>query len=304
VNEGQDIRGLQLSLGVYLLVLSGKLVVYLMSGVVALFAEALHTLSDIFISGLLLAAAIWSRREADEMHMFGYGRAQNVAAVVAATLFISFTSYKLYEEAIPRLFGPQQAEYTNLGLVLGVLVASMAIAAFPLLRLLKQKQRGASAKAQLLELVNDELGLLAALVGTLFIRWGYPIADPLAAIVVATIIAYNALGLLRDNTHFLLGRSPGPAFIAKVEARALSVPGVLGVQDVRAEYVGPEKIHAGLHVEVAPGTSVEEADRIASQVHDLIHQDTEAGYCFIQVDPASVDGPGSPRTREPGPQTN
>ena len=55
-----------------------KLAAYYVTGVMALFAEALHTLSDIFISGFLLLAALYSRRAADERHMFGYGRAQNI----------------------------------------------------------------------------------------------------------------------------------------------------------------------------------------------------------------------------------
>jgi divalent metal cation (Fe/Co/Zn/Cd) transporter len=68
----------------------------------ALLAEALYTLSDTFIPSFLLVALIYSRKGPDEAHMFGHGRTQNVAALVAATLFISFSSYKLYEEAIPR----------------------------------------------------------------------------------------------------------------------------------------------------------------------------------------------------------
>lgn len=180
----------------------------------ALLAEALHTLSDIFVSGFLLVAAIWSRKEADEVHMFGYGRAQNVAALVAATLFISFTSFKLYEEAIPRLFRPEEATYQNLPLALGVIIASMFLTAAPLVRLLTQKKRGAAAKAQLLELVNGELGLLAALIGTLFILWGQPLADPIASIIVTTIIAINGIRLFQENLCFLLGRSPGPEFLA------------------------------------------------------------------------------------------
>lgn len=104
--------------------------------------------------------------------MFGYGRAQNVAALVAATIFISFTSFELYREAIPRLFEPQEASYQNLSLAVGVLIISMFIAAIPLINLFKQKKRGAAAKAQLTELFNDELGLIAALLGTLFIVQG------------------------------------------------------------------------------------------------------------------------------------
>src|SRR5208337_2431185 len=96
----QELRALKLTLGLYVVIFALKLGVYFATGVIALLAEALHTLSDIFVAGFLIVALIWSQKEADEIHMFGYGRAQNVAALVAATLFISFTSFKLCEEAI------------------------------------------------------------------------------------------------------------------------------------------------------------------------------------------------------------
>ena len=277
-------RSLKLVLGSYIIIFAMKMTVYLASGVLAMFAEALHTLSDIFVSGFLLVAAIWSRKEADEVHMFGYGRAQNVAALVAATLFISFTSYKLYEEAIPRLLKPEAGNYQNLSLVLVVLVVSMLIAAIPLINMFRQKKRGAAAKAQLMELFNDELGLLAALIGTLFIMQGRYAADPAASIIVATIIAINAAGLFRENMSFLLGRSPGPEFLKMVESKARSVEGVLGVHDMRAEYIGPDTVHVGMHIEVARGMPIEEADRIAEEVRERVHRSVEGGYCVIHVD--------------------
>lgn len=289
MNQTEDVRGLELALGLYVLIFALKLAVYLVTGVMSLLAEALHTLSDMFVSGFLLVAAIWSRKEADEVHMFGYGRAQNVAALVAATLFISFTSFKLYEEAIPRLLRPEEATHQNLPLAVGVIVASMLITAAPLIRLFTQKERGAATKAQLMELVNDELGLLAALIGTLFILWGRPRADPIAAIIVTTIIAINAIGLLRENLCFLLGRSPGPEFLSQVERLARSVEGVLDVHELRAEYIGPDTVHAGMHIDVQPGLPIEEADRIAKEVRKRVHQATGCRYCVIQVEPGSVE---------------
>ena len=90
-------RGLVLAL-LTLLMFALKLGAYFVTGVMVLLAEALHTLSDIFVSGVLLVALVWSQQKVDDVHMFGHGRAQNVAALVAATLFISFTSYKQFEE--------------------------------------------------------------------------------------------------------------------------------------------------------------------------------------------------------------
>ncbi len=286
MEETQDLRGLRLTLVVYVGIFALKLVAYLMTGVMALLAESLHTLSDIFVAGFLLLAALYSRKQADATHMFGYGRAQNVAALVAATLFISFTSFELYKEAIPQLFRSQPTSYQNLPLAVGVILVSMVIAAAPLVTLFTQKARGAAAKAQLTELFNDELGLLSALAGTLFILWGFPLADPIASIVVATIIAVNAVGLFRENLSFLLGRSPGREFLAQVEREACSVPGVLGVHDLRAEYIGPGVVHAGMHIVVRRGTPIEEAARIADEVDARVHHGSHHGFCFIHVDAA------------------
>ncbi len=291
-------RGLQAALGIYALVFAMKLAVWLASGVIAVYAEALHTLSDLVISAFLLAAAVWSRKSADEIHQFGHGRAQNAAALAAAVLFISFTSYTLYVDAVPHLFTPVEGAYQNLDLVVAVLLASMALAAVPIALLRRDRSRGAAAKAQLRELVNDELGLLAALVATLGIAEGEPLLDPIAAIVVATIIAYGAVGLMRENVSILLGASPDREALAKIRTAAGSVDGVLGIHDLRAEYVGPKALHADFHIEVAAERTVREANEIVRQVHERVRRDADCEYCYVHVDPA-----GGQATSEKRPST-
>jgi cation diffusion facilitator family transporter len=284
MKDSEDISSLKITVGIYIVIFVMKFVVYLLSGVIALLAEALHTLSDLFVSGFLLVAIIYSHRKADRAHQYGHARIQNVAALVAATLFISFTSFELYKEALPRLFRSGEASYQNLPLAVGALLISMPIAAAPLVKLLTQKKRGAAAKAQMLELVNDELGLLAALLGTLGIILGWRLADPLSAIFVATIIAYNAIGLFRENMSMLLGRAPDPDEITAVERLALSVPGVLGVQDIRAEYIGPDVIHADLHIMVDAGLTVKAADQIAETVVQRVDDATIFDMCTVQLE--------------------
>jgi cation diffusion facilitator family transporter len=292
VSEPGDVKAIRLAVILYVVVFALKLSVYAVSGVMVILAEALHTLSDILISSFLLLATRWSRKKADADHMFGHGRAQNVAALVAATLFVSVTSLRLFEEAVPRLFRPEQATHRHLPLALGVIALSMAIAAAPLLGLWRQRSSGAVARAQFMELLNDQLGLAAALVGTLFVLWGKPIADPIASLVVGGVIALNALGLMRENSSFLLGRSPGPAFLAEVEELALSVDGVLGVHQLRAEQVGPDAVHVSMHITVRRGTPIEDADQAARSVAKLVHQKITPGYCVIHVDPAKANAAG------------
>lgn len=286
----ESTRGITLALIGYLVLFALKLIGYLLTGVLALLAEALHTLSDLIVSSFLLLSARWSRRPPDAIHMFGYGRAQNVGALVAATLFISFTSYRLYEEAIPRLWASGDPAYERLDLALAVILVSIAVSAVPLAVLVFQRGRGAAARAQLLESVNDEMGLLAALAGVIAIHRGYPLADPLAAVVVATLIAANAVGLLRENVCILMGSSPGPEFLRGVEAIARSVEGVAGVHELRAETVGPDQVHAGMHIEVSPDLSVARAEAIAREVRRRIEAEVNCAFCIIHVDPAPAEG--------------
>jgi len=291
MSKESDLRSLKIVLAVYLVVFLMKLGVYFVTGVYALFAEALHTLSDIFITGFLIIALIWSRKAADADHMYGHGRAQNAAALVAATLFISFTSFKLYEEAIPRIYTHHEAVYANLELAMGVLGLSMVIAAAPLvLMFMRKKTHGAAAKAQLMELVNDELGLLAAMVGTFFIMEGEYIADPIAAIVVATIIAVNAANLFRENFSLLMGGHPGKDYLQDIEHLALSVEGVISIHELRVEYLGPDSVHVDLHIVVKRGIPVEEADEISEKVCLLVEKFTESHYCVVHLDTLDTDG--------------
>ena len=281
----KEIRSLYLTVGFYAIIVIIKLIAYFSTHVLALLAESFHTLSDLFISGFLLVALLWSRRSADKEHMFGHGRAQNVAALLAATLFLSFTSYKLYEEAIPKLIHPATTTHENLPIAIGVLVLSMLIAAAPLVSLFRQKKLGAAARAQMIELINDELGVLSALIGTIFIAAGYPLADPIATIIVATIIAINAIGVFRDNLGLVLGKSPGAEYIEKVRQIAMSTEGVLGVVGPWAEYIGPDSIHVDLQVKVASGISIDAANGIARTVRQRIQAEMNCLYCSVHPEP-------------------
>ncbi len=70
----------------------------------------------------------------------------------------------------------------------------------------------------------------------------------------------------------------------KIESTAKTVKSVLGVHDIKAEYVGPNIVHAGYHVKVAKGTPIEEANRIAHEVQEKVSQKTGCQHCIIHVD--------------------
>ncbi|MFH0768746.1 MAG: cation diffusion facilitator family transporter [Chloroflexota bacterium] len=282
-----ETRGLKIALSSYIVLFALQLTAYFMTGILVLFAQALEVLSDVMVSTFLLFSVIWSRKPADEIHMFGHGRAQNVAALVSATILIAFMGLEVFREAIPKFFQtPEAGEIQNTNLAWIVIVVSMIVLAVPLIDILRAKVKGASAKAQLIQLTKDEATYVPALISVILVARGYYLADPIASVIIGMIILLSGFYLFKDNVHYLVGKAPGKEFADKVELAARSVKGVLGIHDFKAEYVGPNIVHTGFHIEVARGTPIEEADRISHEVEDRVSQETGCQHCVIHVDPA------------------
>ena len=170
-------------------------------------------------------------------------------------------------------------------MAIGMILISMVLSSLPVMTILRDKQRGAASSAQLVDGINDEIALVAALIGIVLVARGFPLADPIASIIVALVIAFNAVMLWRENAAVLMGASPGPEFYARVNDIALATPGVFEVHNVIAEQVG-EQIHLGLHIEVARGISIEEADAVADSVHDRICDAFDHIWVVVHPDPA------------------
>jgi len=283
-----ETRGLKIALSSYIVLFALQLTAYFMTGILVLFAQALEVFSDVMVSAFLLLSVMRSRKPADEIHMFGHGRAQNVAALVSATILIAFMSLEVFREAIPRFFQtPEAGEIQNPNLAWITIIVSMIVLAVPLIDILRAKAKGPSAKAQLIQLTKDEATYVPALVSVILVAQGYYLADPIASVIIGVIILLSGLYLFRDNVHYLVGRAPGKEFADKVKLAAMSVKGVLGIHDFKAEYVGPNIVHTGFHIEVARGTPIEEADRISHEVEEKVSRETGCQHCVIHVDPAT-----------------
>lgn len=286
-SETTSVGGLRLALGGYSVLFLLKLLTYFATGIGVMYAEALHSLADMLISGFLLVAALWSRKPADQNYRYGYGRAQNVAALVAATIFISFTALEAFRESINKLLSGARSEYSNVALGLAVTLLAIVISVLPMISIWRSKEKGAAATAQFTESINDEIALFAALIGIVLIANGMPLADGIASLVVAAVIGVNAGFLWWQNAQNLIGRSPEVDFYRRVEETAKSVEGVVGVHDMRAEMIGGE-VHLDMHIAVSRGMPIEEADRISEQVEGELGKRIAHAYCTIHTEPAET----------------
>lgn len=266
-------RGIRTVLAIYVAAFAGKAAVFVLTGYLALLADALNSLTDIAMALIMLASFRFSRIPADESHPFGHGRGESAAALIAGVAFITVVSFGIIRESVPRLFEPIQAR-GDPGVAIGVLLLAVAVNAVGIVVLRRDLTRGNSpaSRALMVDLFNDQVSAVAAILGIWGASHGYPVADPVAGLAIGLIIAYTALQLVRNNVVFLMGESPGRRFYVEVEETVLSVRGVENVHDVMAEYIGPGRIHVDLHIRVDPSMTVAEVDPLTEDVRREIEE--------------------------------
>ena len=255
----------------------------ILGGSAALLADTLHNLADMFTAVPLWIAFALQRREANRRYTYGYGRAEDVAGafilvvIFATALLAGYESYlKLVRGEVPRLLGWGMAAGL-VGFAGNELVAQYRIKVGREIGSAALIADGQHARV-------DGLTSLAAFFGLLGVRLGYPIADPIAGLVITAAILWIVVDVGRDIIGRLMD-AVEPETIERIERCALSISGVAGIHDVRARWLG-HRLICELNIDVDGHLTVIEGHAIAERVrHALLHEFEQLQDVIVHVDP-------------------
>jgi len=237
--EDQGLRAVKVSAAGLGLTAAVEFAFVAASGSVALLADGLHNLGDVFTTGTLWVAFLVGRRQPDRGHTFGFARAEDVAGVLVV-LAIAASAVVAASESLAKLVGgvpPLRNPGWALAAAFVGVAGNEAVARYKL-------QVGRRINSVPLEADGrhsrvDGLASLAAAAGIAGAWAGWPAADPLAGLLLSAVIAWVLVGTTRDVLARLLDRVD-PEVIDEVEAVAASVEGVEAVHSVRARWwAGP-----------------------------------------------------------------
>ena len=277
-----------LLLAVNLALALAKAGAWLATGSLAVEGEAVNSLVDTVYSLVTVAGLYLTTRPPDFEHPHGHERIEPFVGLFVALGIFAAGGTVLYQAGTSLLSGDVSV---SRGPVAVAVLAATAATKYGLYRyVLAAGDRHASPAltATALDNRNDILTASAAIVGVLGAGAGYPVLDPLAAIVVAVGIVYTGVEVVRDNAGYLLGRAPPEELREEIIRRALDHPEVEGAHDVIAHYVGPE-IDVSLHIEVEGDRTLREAHDIESAVVESIRALPEVDDVFVHVDPRELD---------------
>ena len=277
-------RSLVLALGLTTTFLVVEIVGALISGSLALLADAAHMLTD--AGGLALALfAIWfAARPATPAKTYGYLRAEVLAALANAVVLLLLTVYILYE-AYQRFFAPP--EILSMPMLV-VAVIGLIVNLVSMRLLAAGSQESLNLKGAYFEVLADMLGSVAVIVSALMIMFtGWTLVDPIVGAGIGLFIVPRTWSLLTQAVNILLEGAPVGFDMRKFETALRGIPGVTDLHDIHVWTITSGVDAMSGHLVVARGADEQAVLLLA---REMLHEEFGIDHSTIQIETAATAG--------------
>ncbi len=276
---------LGIAIGIVSVVLVVEVVGGLISGSLALFADAGHMLSD--LTGLIVAlvATVIAVRPATDAQTFGHRRSEVFAAFINAAILLVVVAF-IVIEAVDRLTKQGSTDVQAPIMLVIAIVGAIANTA-SLLVLRGGAKDSINMRGAYLEVLGDLFGSLAVIVAAIVILLtGFERADSIASLVIAGLILPRALSLLRDVMRVLSQSTPRGTDVALIREHVLATEGVVSVHDVHVWSITPGSNVFSAHVVVEQRVfSENRTDRLLDSLSDCLSEHFDVEHSTFQLEP-------------------
>jgi cobalt-zinc-cadmium efflux system protein len=250
----------------------------LVTGSLALLADAAHMLTDVGGLGLALLAIRFAAKEATPQRTYGYLRMEVLSALANAVVLLLLTVYILYEayqrfQAPPEILSGPMLIVASIGLVVNLI--SMKLLA-------GGSSESLNVKGAYLEVLGDMLGSIGVIVAALLMMWkGWVLADPIIGAGIGLFIVPRTWILLKQVTHILMEGTPANVDITLLEKKLARISGVTAVHDLHVWTVTSGFDAMSCHLVVADMSGASEVLREARRA---MKDDFKIDHTTIQVE--------------------
>ena len=275
-----------------LLLSLGKFFAGLLTGSIAVTADAFNNLSDAGSSVVTLVGFKLAGQKADDGHPFGHGRIEYLAGLLVS-LLILMVGVELGKTSIEKIFHPEQVDFSLVTVV--ILIASILVKLWMCLfnRNLGRRIGSAAMEATATDSLSDVVATSAVLAGTLVGEFTGVSIDGWVGVVVAIFILRAGCGAAKDTVDPLLGSAPDPALVNEIQDVVLSHKQVVGMHDLVIHDYGPGRRMCSFHAEVPQNADIMEVhdaiDHIEREIYQKFGVETTAHMDPIATEDEAVN---------------
>ena len=278
-------RSTWVSVGVNLVLSTVQIVVGVFARSQGLVADGLHSLSDLVADFVVLVANHHSQKDADEDHPYGHQRFETAASLALGVLLLAVGVGMVWSSLL-KLQSPDSiatVHVSALWVALGAIAAKELLFRY-MLRVAK-RVKSSMLVANAWHARSDAASSLVVSLGLIGNLAGYPLLDPIAALIVGFMIGKMGWSFGWDALHDLMDRAVDEQEVQAIRQTLLGTPGVAGVHDVRTRKMG-DMVVVDAHIEVDATLTVEVGHNIAVAARQAVMQRHRVLNLMTHVDPA------------------
>ena len=247
-----------------------KLLIGIMVGAVSVIADAVHTLSDVVSSIVVIWGFKQAEKPADVEHPYGHGRAEYIATLIIAIL-LCVAGIEFIEASIDRIQNPERvlAEWWMILILMVTIILKEITARYA--EFLSTKIASGTLHADAWHHRTDALSSLLVVGALIAGKYGYPSSDGWAGLGVALFLIYTGFEIAKDAVDDLIGKPPTSEEVEVIRQIVMSVDGVLGAHDIIVHSYGHDKF-ASAHVEIDADETTAVAHDISEEVEDKLEK--------------------------------
>ncbi len=268
-----------------LVVMGLKMLAWWLTGSVALLSDGLESFVNVVAAFIAFFVIRYAQKPADHDHPFGHHKAEYLSAVTEGVMIV-VAALMIVQEAVGHLGNPQPIQAPVIGLAINFVAGVInGIWALTLIRA-GRTYRSPALMADGQHIMSDVYTSIGVLIGLLLaLGTGYPIFDPLLAILVAINILYQGWKVISASIDGLMDKAVLPEEEAVIkDAIAKNAEGSLGVHDLKTRRAGAVTF-VDFHMVVPAAMPVREAHRICDRLEDAIRAIHAGSEITIHVEP-------------------
>ncbi|NAR99069.1 cation diffusion facilitator family transporter [Acinetobacter haemolyticus] len=262
----------------------GQILIGIFSKSQGLVADGIHTLSDLVADFIVLVANRHSQKAPDDAHPYGYLRFENAASFILG-LILFIVGIGMLWTATHKILHPEQIPKVH-SMALWVAITALICKEllFRYMLAIAKKVKSSLLIANAWHARSDAASSFVVALGILGNLAGYPILDPIAALIVGLMIAKMGFEFSWTGLHDLMDKSANEDEIAAIKATLLKKDGILGLHQLRTRKMG-DMIIVDVHLEVSGEQSVKEGHRIAVEARNEVLKNHNVIDVVTHIDP-------------------
>lgn len=267
----------------------GKYLAGIITGSIAITADAFNNLSDAGSSIITLLGFKLSSKNPDPDHPFGHGRIEYLSGL-GVSVIILFMGYELIKSSIQDIISPKDIETGNISII--ILICSILVKIYMAFynTSLGKKLSSSAMKATAMDSISDSVATSIVLLSMLLLRFANINIDGYSGIAVAIFILFAGFNSAKDTISPLLGKAPDPEFVKQIEEMVLAHNEIIGIHDLVVHDYGPGRVMISLHGEVSGEENIfvihDAIDRIENELNEKLNCEA-----VIHMDPVAINDP-------------